>query len=47
MDTGRFRPDKGFEGAAEGGQAGGRVEFEKEGGEDPFGLDAFLSGPGK
>lgn len=44
VDTAKFKPDKGFEGA-EGGAArakGGRVEFENEAA-DPFGIDSFLT----
>lgn len=45
MDTSRFRPDKGFQGATEGARGSGPVEFERPAAreEDPFGLDAFLS----
>lgn len=45
VNTGRFKPDKGFSGADYGkGGEGGAVQFEREGEEaDPFGLDAFLS----
>jgi SNW domain-containing protein 1 len=53
VDTGRFKPDKGFTGADYGAAAAaaaaggerGAVQFERDAVEeaDPFGLDAFLT----
>jgi SNW domain-containing protein 1 len=47
VDTGRFRPDRGFAGTDDGAtERSGPVQFEKTQEADPFGIDGLLGGVG-